>query len=251
MGTQLHHLDPVKIASSWLAEFDAAASLGNAKATTALFLEIGWLRDLLVFSWTHRSIHGHENITAFLADSLPKAQIRDIKLDLKHDISPRIVPLPDPMVEAAFVFDTPTFHGRGFIRLMEADGGEWKALSVFVMADDLKGYEEKGPESGYYERYSKTWAEVQQEMTARTEKNLRVLIGNSTIMFNHLRSLHRTLVGAGQSGLNVGARFRQMDIPALLIDKSNNIGDTWRQRYPSVTLHTPNVHHSCEIQHIN
>ena len=134
---------------------------------------------------------------------------------MKSDISPLIVPLPEPMVEAAFAFDTPTFHGQGFIQLMEADGGKWKALSIFMMADGLKGYEEKGPENGYYKQYSKTWAEVQQEMMAWTEKDLQVLIGNSSNMFNHLHSLHRTLVGAGQSGLNVGARFHQIDIHQL------------------------------------
>jgi hypothetical protein len=243
-------LNPSDIASSWLVKFDAAASLGNAKATTALFLEIGWLRDLLVFSWTHRSIYGHNNILAFLSDTLPKAQIRNIKLDLDHTISPRIVSIPDPMVEAALTFDTPILHGRGFIRLLEADCGEWKALSVFMMADDLKGHEEKGPESGYYGQHSKTWDEVQQEMTVRIEKDLQVLIGRSIVTLYRLYSLHCMLVGAGQSGLNVGARFRQMGIPTLLIDKSDNIGDTWRQRYPSVTLHTPNIHHSCEIENI-
>ena len=54
------------------------------------------------------------------------------------------------------------------------------------------------------------------------------------------------LVGAGQSGLNVGARFRQMNIPTLLIDQNDAVGDVWRKRYPTLTLHTPNTHHACE-----
>ena len=53
------------------------------------------------------------------------------------------------------------------------------------------------------------------------------------------------LVGAGQSGLNVGARFRQMNIPTLIIHRDDAVGDGWRKRYPSLTLHTPNTHHSC------
>lgn len=51
-------------------------------------------------------------------------------------------------------------------------------------------------------------------------------------------------MGAAQNGLNVGARFRQMNIPALLIEKSDRVGDNWRQRYPSLALHTPKLHHS-------
>lgn len=52
------------------------------------------------------------------------------------------------------------------------------------------------------------------------------------------------LVGAGQTGLNIGARFKQMGIRTIIIEKNNRVGDVWRKRYPTLVLHTPRPHHS-------
>ena len=51
------------------------------------------------------------------------------------------------------------------------------------------------------------------------------------------------IVGAGHNGLQVAARFRQMRIPTLLIERNEHIGDNWRKRYNSLALHTPKDHH--------
>ena len=56
------------------------------------------------------------------------------------------------------------------------------------------------------------------------------------------------IVGGGQTGLQVAARFKQMDIPALVVERNARIGDGWRKRYPSLTLHTPRRHHSRQYQ---
>ncbi|KAJ4287829.1 hypothetical protein N0V90_012533 [Kalmusia sp. IMI 367209] len=44
---------------------------------------------------------------------------------------------------------------------------------------------------------------------------------------------------ASQAGLMVGARLQNMGIKPLLLERSARLGDSWRQRYQSVTLHTP------------
>ena len=44
--------------------------------------------------------------------------------------------------------------------------------------------------------------------------------------------------------MHLAARFKQMDIPAVVIERDARIGDGWRKRYPSLTLHTPKRHHS-------
>lgn len=50
-------------------------------------------------------------------------------------------------------------------------------------------------------------------------------------------------VGAGQTGLCVAARFKQMGISALAIERNARVGDNWRKRYPTLALHTPKMHH--------
>lgn len=171
------------IASAWLAKFGVAVSAGDAQAATAMFLGFGWLRDVLVLTWTHRSRCGHHDISSYFADHLHKAQITNVKLDEDNGISPAMIPTPALMVEAALTFDTPIVHGRGLIRLLQDQSGEWKALSVFLMAMDLRGHEEKGCDSGYYDGHTKTWNEVHMEQVAQIESDPHVLIGKLPAVF--------------------------------------------------------------------
>lgn len=43
----------------------------------------------------------------------------------------------------------------------------------------------------------------------------------------------------------IAARFKQMDIPTLTIDVQPRLGDAWRNRYDSLTLHSPRMHDQC------
>jgi putative flavoprotein involved in K+ transport len=47
------------------------------------------------------------------------------------------------------------------------------------------------------------------------------------------------IVGAGHSGLTVGARLKQLGLPMLIIEKNARPGDTWRNRYDGLHVHTP------------
>ncbi len=47
------------------------------------------------------------------------------------------------------------------------------------------------------------------------------------------------VVGGGQGGIALGARLRQLGVPALVIDKHERPGDQWRHRYKSLCLHDP------------
>src|SRR6202044_684151 len=39
------------------------------------------------------------------------------------------------------------------------------------------------------------------------------------------------VIGSGQGGLNIAARLGMLDIPTLIIDKNERVGDNWRKRY--------------------
>ncbi|MDN6746515.1 MAG: NAD(P)/FAD-dependent oxidoreductase, partial [Brevibacterium sp.] len=47
------------------------------------------------------------------------------------------------------------------------------------------------------------------------------------------------VVGGGQGGIALGARLRQLGVPALVIDRWERPGDQWRSRYKSLCLHDP------------
>jgi putative flavoprotein involved in K+ transport len=47
------------------------------------------------------------------------------------------------------------------------------------------------------------------------------------------------IIGGSHSGLSVGARFERKDASYLIVEKNEKPGDTWRNRYECLALHTP------------
>jgi putative flavoprotein involved in K+ transport len=57
------------------------------------------------------------------------------------------------------------------------------------------------------------------------------------------------VIGAGQAGLSVAARLRQLDIDCLVIERNPRVGDNWRKRYQALVLHNQRtVNHLPYIQ---
>ena len=46
------------------------------------------------------------------------------------------------------------------------------------------------------------------------------------------------VIGAGQAGLATGYRLAQEEVSFLIVDEDQQIGDSWRKRYDSLTLFT-------------
>ena len=55
----------------------------------------------------------------------------------------------------------------------------------------------------------------------------------------HNHNLDVLVIGAGQAGLAMGFYLKQTSLRFLLIDGNARIGDSWRNRYDSLTLFTP------------
>ncbi|KAJ7593122.1 FAD/NAD-P-binding domain-containing protein [Mycena floridula] len=226
-------LDAKAIAGNWLAKFATALSSDQVDLVTSCFSESdAWFRDTLVFSWDNRTQHGIEKISKYLANNMSETRISDLELVDETGLSPELGPLCPWLsgVSSGFTFSTPIATGKGFFRIHE-DAGEWKAFTVFMMLDQLKGSEEMGHEEGVYGGHTIAWSEVQQDRASRIENDPHVLI-----------------IGAGQTGLNVAARFKQMNIPTLVVERNPKVGDNWRQRYPTLSLHTIKKHHTLLYQ---
>ena len=50
------------------------------------------------------------------------------------------------------------------------------------------------------------------------------------------------VIGAGQAGLALGQELRSRDLRFLLVDRNARVGDSWRQRFDSLTLFTPRAY---------
>ncbi|WP_338048372.1 NAD(P)/FAD-dependent oxidoreductase [Paraliobacillus sediminis] len=46
------------------------------------------------------------------------------------------------------------------------------------------------------------------------------------------------IIGGGQAGLAMGYYLRKENIPFVILDKSEQVGDSWRKRYDSLILFT-------------
>ncbi|KAJ7085615.1 FAD/NAD-P-binding domain-containing protein [Mycena crocata] len=198
-----------------------------SKCTCACIAPDGYLRDVLTFTWNNRTLTGTACIAAYLSNTLSPAAITDVKLDTREHLTPTFGPITPAAsgITSGFTFETAVGHGQGYFSLLENGVGEWKALFVSLMLVDIRGHEESGPETGIYGGHTITWQDVNRARRKEIERNPHVLI-----------------IGGGQGGLNAAARFKQMKIPALIIEANDRIGDNWRKRYPTLTLHTPKSH---------
>ncbi|KAJ7111319.1 FAD/NAD(P)-binding domain-containing protein [Mycena epipterygia] len=234
--------ETLAVATKWLASLEAAK---DVEAFAAHFLPTGWLRDMLCFSWDFRTMAGRAKIVEFLSDKsaggksrFEQAGLHGFKIETTSTLgAPATFAAPgNPTVQgvsAAFTFavTSPPGKGRGFFRIVpdSESEGEWKAYTLFTNLQDLIGHEETSERPvGYLETI---WEEVRAQKIAEIENDPTVLI-----------------IGAGQSGLMCAARFGKMGIRALVIEKSERVGDVWRNRYPNLSLHTT-AHHSSILYH--
>ena len=42
------------------------------------------------------------------------------------------------------------------------------------------------------------------------------------------------VIGAGQAGLSVGYYLKKLDIPFIILDANERVGDSWRNRWDSL-----------------
>ncbi|RPD55278.1 dimethylaniline monooxygenase (N-oxide-forming) [Lentinus tigrinus ALCF2SS1-7] len=231
-------LDPHHIASVWLTAFGAALHDTDVPAVTQLFVPNGWLRDLLALTWDLRTLEGQDKVSTYLSQSLRKGQITAVRLDHAPALAPRSFTVPGTRdvtgVEFGFTFDLPHGRGRGHTRLVPDTDGAYRAFTVLLMLYDLRGHEELGTLPLRDDVTGLSGRDVDREYAEwvrDVEADPYVLI-----------------VGAGQSGLQIAARFKQMNIPALVIDRNARLGDNWRLRYPTLTLHSIRRQHTLLYQ---
>lgn len=230
------------VCEAWLARFVDAVKCSDSDALANCLQRDGWLRDLLTFSWTFKSMQGRSVFKSYLEENLEKAEILDIRLD--NSYPPRIGHFGPSrtVVDAALKFETTKAYGKGFVRIsLTGDEDQMKkpeAFALLVTISDWKGCEELGHEARLDQSNAHT------RVTKDSEHSPDVVIGVVAELFQQFRVtdiIRYFVVGAGQAGLQVAARFRQMRIKAILIEKDARIGDSWRRHYPTLTLHTPRM----------
>lgn len=204
-------------ASDWLEAFSSALASGEIERASSLFGDECFWRDLVAFNWNVKTLEGREEIAAMLGAQLAAANPTTWRIDGEPTQS-------DGLTEAWITFETNLARGRGVLRLK--DGRAWTLLTAI---EELKGFEERkgrsrplGVTHGVYRR-DKTWLDAKREDEDLGKEEQPYCV----------------VVGGGQGGIALGARLKQLDVPAIILEKNARAGDSWRNRYRSLVLHDP------------
>jgi cation diffusion facilitator CzcD-associated flavoprotein CzcO len=212
----------------WLAAFAEVLEEGDlGRLGDCLKTDAHW-RDILGFGWDFRTHSGIEAIRAALESSLPATAPRDLRV-AESRMAPRLVKRASSwMIEAYFDFDTAVGRCSAFVRMPfdAAAPGETRAWLLLTALQELHGFEERiGERRPDGVRYSSNfagdnWLDERIKAQDHGEHDPEVLI-----------------VGGGQAGLILAARLGQFGVDALVVERNETVGDNWRKRYHSLTLH--------------
>ena len=205
-------------ASHWLESFAGALARNESAAAAGLFEEGGFWRDLVAFTWNIKTCEGREEIRRMLEATLAGARPSQFRITGEPKLT-------DGVTEAWFAFETAVGRGIGQLRLRE--GRCWTLLTTLR---ELKGFEEKagarrepGIEHGAIAG-RRSWLEKKTQEEAE---------------LGSVRQPYVLIVGGGQGGIALGARLKRLGVPALIVERNERAGDSWRKRYKSLCLHDP------------
>ena len=223
---------PKEISQSWLSDFESSLATGKADRVVSLFHEDGWWRDHLGLSWDFHTLRGLTHIKKFLDPLLSKTSMHSLKLQEKGKFAPnRQEPIEGlEWVESMFTFQTSVGSGKGVVRLVCLPNGVWKAHMIYTALQELHGFNEMSgdlrPHGG---NNSLKGGAIEGNWQERRERQKEFMDAEPTVL----------IIGAGQSGLNLGARLQALGISCLIIDKNERVGDNWRHRYRTLVTHDP------------
>ncbi|BCS01088.1 uncharacterized protein AKAW2_51429S [Aspergillus luchuensis] len=218
-----------QVASQLVEKINTALSKGDVESFSDLFLEDAYWRDHLCLTWDFYTAKGKENIRGLLKSGrLPS------KIEIDRSTAfrgPYVGPIDAFGDVTGILFyitlTSPLLHGNGIVRLAEKDG-EWKIFTFFT---SMEGFVDH-PEAVNFKR--PVGAQHGESLDRKNWKDRRTAEIEAKD-----RSPTVVVVGAGQSGLIIAARLKMLGIDVLVIDREENIGDNWRQRYHQLVLHDP------------
>jgi putative flavoprotein involved in K+ transport len=211
-------LTPQQRVDAWLADFEAAMAVRDIERVAQKFATDSFWRDLVAFTWNIKTIEGRDGVADMLAARLAGTDPSGFRT--------REAPTEDDGVTSAFIeFETAVGTCIGHLRLK----GD-QAWTLLTALQELKGHEErKGPSRVLGAVHGtdpdpRSWAEKRAEEDAALGRTIQPFT---------------LVIGGGQGGIALGARLRQLGVPAIVVDRHERPGDQWRKRYKSLCLHDP------------
>ena len=218
-------LEAHRLFSDWLAGATAAICTPDPAGFAALFASDGYWMDYLAYTWRYRTFHGHEEIAEALARTAAGAGVKGLEISPDR-ARPRLTRRSGVEVLEGFV-DYATSVGRGtaYVRLrLDDPSGSPRIWIMLTTLQSLDGSPERTgrnrPRGREHEVGRENWLDRRLREQRFEDREPQVVV-----------------IGGGQGGLVLGARLRQMGVDALIVERNARVGDNWRNRYHSLTLH--------------
>ncbi|TCD62522.1 hypothetical protein EIP91_006771 [Steccherinum ochraceum] len=212
-------LDAQKVAKDWLSALSKAVEARDIDAILSQIHPDGWWRDLFALTWDLRTFQGAAKIKQFLQDRLASEQLSGFKFVEAALESP----YPDiKWIRLQFEFETKVALGQITALLVPTANGSWQSFVLCSNLENLKGFPEKMGELRSFAPNHGKWQEQRDREQAFADGDPDVLI-----------------IGAGQSGLDLAARLKNLGVSPLIVEKQPRVGDQWRNRYQALCLHDP------------
>lgn len=213
-------------AEAWLARFAGALQAEDAAAAAALFTEDGLWRDLLAFTWNIETASGRPAIEARLRETLARTKPTNFHIPPQRTPPRWVARAGSEAIECIFEFDTAFGPGNGVVRLVRdvQDPARLLAWTLNTNLQELRGHEEefkrRAEPDSTRDFGAENWLDRLNRQRAFIDRDPAVLV-----------------VGGGQAGLSIAARLGQLGVDTLIVDRHPRVGDNWRKRYHSLTLH--------------
>ncbi|MGF2949897.1 NAD(P)-binding domain-containing protein [Microbacterium alcoholitolerans] len=218
-------IEAAHLFDAWLEKARLALETPDVDRFTALFDDDGYWMDYLAFTWRYRTFEGHAAIREAAGRTLAPHPVRSVAVSAER-ARPRLARRSGTNVLEGF-FDYETAHGAGtaYVRLrLHDDGADPTVWVMLTTLQSVHGYAEQSgtnrPRGHESDDGTMNWLDRRNAERAFTDRDPEVII-----------------IGGGHSALTLGARLRQMGVDALILEKNHRIGDNWRKRYHSLTLH--------------
>ncbi|GAB1212608.1 hypothetical protein ATERTT37_001752 [Aspergillus terreus] len=225
-------VEPRAIAQQWLTALDTLLARADFNQLPQLFHDDSWWRDMLALDWDLRTVRAAPAIVDFLRRTQRRAELAALRLQHQGRFQPRLeTPAPGlTWVSSMFFFETRVGRGTGVLRLTQDGAGAWKAYAVYTALQELKGREEPlGPRRAQGTIESMPGGLTKGNWLERRKRQFEFVDEEPTTL----------VVGAGQAGLNMGARLQSLGVSCLVVDRNKRIGDNWRNRYRTLVTHDP------------
>ncbi len=227
-GKSANLMTPTEMAELWIKDINQALLSGNAQDVENTFRADGFWRNVVGIGDKIYTLSGASKFAERLLENARETGFKGFSL------APDLLPIHDGEVAgesffAAFLrFETNATTGIGYVRLQAGSSGNARAWTLMTTIDTLKGHDLKTEKlkrtGGAYERdwSGPNWAERRKKHVQYDDHDPEVLI-----------------VGGGHAGLTLAAWLNALNIENLVIDKLDEVGDVWRNRYNSLKLHSP------------